>query len=74
MIQELECFLLLRSTFSDISYKKFQRIEASPYRKTQLRENTNLWKLSIQRCSYEKVFWKYETKIQENTHAEVRFQ
>lgn len=56
MIQELECFLLLRSTFSDISYKKFQRIEASPHRKTHLRGNTNLWKLPIQRCSYEKVF------------------
>ena len=25
----------------------------------------------VQRCSWEKVFWKY---LQENTHAEVRFQ
>ena len=27
----------------------------------------------IQRCSYEKVFWKYAANLQENTHAEVRF-
>ena len=25
---------------------------------------------AVQRCSYEKVFWKYETNLQENTHAE----
>ena len=27
-----------------------------------------------QRCSYEKVFWKYAANLQENTHAEVWFQ
>ena len=27
-----------------------------------------------QRCSYEKVLWKYAANLQENTHAEVRFQ
>ena len=27
-----------------------------------------------QRCSYEKVFWKYVANLQENTHAEVWFQ
>ena len=29
---------------------------------------------TIQRCSLEKVFWKYVANLQENTHAEVRFQ
>ena len=29
---------------------------------------------AIQRCSYEKVFWKYAANSQENTHAEVWFQ
>ena len=28
---------------------------------------------ATQRCIYEKVFWKYATNLQENTHAEVRF-
>ena len=27
----------------------------------------------LQRCSWEKVFWKYAANLQENTHAEVRF-
>ena len=29
---------------------------------------------ALQRCSYEKVFWKYVVDLPENTHAEVRFQ
>ena len=29
---------------------------------------------AIQRCSYEKVFWKYAANLQENTHDEVWFQ
>ena len=29
---------------------------------------------AIQRCSYEKVFWKYAENLQDNTHAEVWFQ
>ena len=29
---------------------------------------------AFQRCSYEKVFWKYVADLQENTHTEVRFQ
>ena len=28
---------------------------------------------AIQRCSWEKVFWKSAANLQENTHAEVRF-
>ena len=28
----------------------------------------------IQRRSYEKLFWKYAAHLQENTHAELRFQ
>ena len=28
---------------------------------------------ATQRCSEEKVFWKYAGNLQENTHAEVRF-
>ena len=26
---------------------------------------------ALQRCSYEKVFWKYAANLEENTHAEV---
>ena len=29
---------------------------------------------AVQRCSYEKMFRKYAAKLQDNTHAEVRFQ
>ena len=29
---------------------------------------------ATQRCSYEKVFWKYAANLQENNHAKVRFQ
>ena len=28
----------------------------------------------VRRCSYEKAFWKFAANLQENTHAEVRFQ
>ena len=30
--------------------------------------------VEIQKCSYEKVFLKYAANLQENTHAEKRFQ
>ena len=33
-----------------------------------------LLEAAIQRCFLEKVFWKYAANLQENTHAEVRFQ
>ena len=29
---------------------------------------------AVQGCSYKKLFWKYALYLQENTHAEVRFQ
>ena len=29
---------------------------------------------ALKRCFWEKVFWKYAANLQENTHAEVRFQ
>ena len=29
---------------------------------------------AVQMCSWEKVFWKYTAKLQENTHAKKRFQ
>ena len=29
---------------------------------------------ALQKCSYEKVFWKYAVKLQANTHAKERFQ
>ena len=29
---------------------------------------------ATQRCSQEKVFWKYAANLQENTHAELWFQ
>ena len=39
--------------------------------KTEMKLKTET---AIQRCSWEKVFWKYAANLQENTHAEVRFQ
>ena len=29
--------------------------------------------VALQRCSQEKLFWKYEANLQENTHTEVSF-
>ena len=29
---------------------------------------------ALQKCSEEKVFWKYAANLQENNYAEVRFQ
>ena len=29
---------------------------------------------ATQKCSLEKVFWKYAANLQQSTHAEVRFQ
>ena len=28
---------------------------------------------ALERCSYKKVFWNYAANVQENSHAEVRF-
>ena len=33
-----------------------------------------LTEAALQRCSKEKVLWKYSANLPENTHAEVRFQ
>ena len=35
---------------------------------------TNDTEADTQRCSSEKVCWKYAAKLQDNTHAEVQFQ
>ena len=44
----------------------------------EVESSQNILKLSseagVQGCSLEKVFWKYAANLQENTHAEVRFQ
>ena len=37
-------------------------------------DNSNKKEVAIQRCSLEKVFWKYVANLQENTHVEVWFQ
>ena len=29
---------------------------------------------AVQRCSLEKMFWKYAENLQENAHADARFQ
>ena len=34
----------------------------------------NFSEAATHRCSYEKLFWKYAANLQENTHAQVRFQ
>ena len=46
-IEELECFLLLHSTFLDI----FRHFSDILYRNAHLRPNANPWKQSTQRCS-----------------------
>ena len=35
--------------------------------------HTVFW-ATLHKCSHKKVFWKYATIVQENTHTEVRFQ
>ena len=37
-------------------------------------ELVQLLEAALQRCSQEKVFVKYAANLQENSHAEVRFQ
>ena len=49
---------------------KFDREDDSPYLKTKKLENTEA---ALQRYSFEKVFGKYAANLQENTHAEVKF-
>ena len=36
--------------------------------------NIEIIEAALQRCSYEKVFWKYAANLQENTHVEMQFQ
>ena len=36
-------------------------------------ENFPFTEAAVQRCSYEKVFWKYTANLQDNTHAKVWF-
>ena len=38
------------------------------------RSLTRTTETAVQKCSQEKVFWKYAANLQENTHAEVRFE
>ena len=38
-----------------------------------LRKMLDNKEVALQRCSWEKIFWKYAANLQENTHAEVRF-
>ena len=52
-----------------IAYTCFE----SNNRALAFRENVTL-EAAVQRCPQEKVFWKYAASVQENTHAEVRFQ
>ena len=44
-IEELECFLLLQSTFSDIFIENF-KYQKNIHGNTHLRQNTNSWKQS----------------------------
>ena len=37
-------------------------------------EEVSISEITLQRCSYEKVFWKYAANLLENTDAEVWFQ
>ena len=37
-------------------------------------EEWSITEAAVQRCSLEKVLWKYASNLQENTHAEVRLQ
>ena len=55
--------------------KKFQDV-INRYFLINLLSSTTLQVLeaALQRCSQEKVFWKYVTNLQKNTHVEVRSQ
>ena len=42
-------------------------------KRNQMKDSAYVSEVALQRCSYEKVFWKYAANLQEKTHAEVRF-
>ena len=61
---------------SEIDIINIRHIESIQNISRKLR-NENKYKYSeaaIQSCPYEKVFWKYATNLQKNTHAKVQFQ
>ena len=43
------------------------------FKRNQMKDSAYISEVALQRCSYEKVFWKYAANLQEKTHAEVRF-
>ena len=56
--------------FDFISQRYLELYKAKNNLPTQIR----ISEATIQRCSFEKVLWKYATNLQENTHAEVQLQ
>ena len=68
--------LLFSSTKSISSRSPFQ-VETKLYKcknTRALNQSKHKSEAAVQRCSLEKVFWKYAANLQENTHAEVWFQ
>ena len=77
------CWQLLCSNFSvpnltqlpgsTISEVIFVIIDRSIF-KLDFHRSDGIPEAALQRCSLEKMFWKYAANLQEKTHVEVRFQ
>ena len=62
--------LLVRWFYFSIYFPRGHKLEYD-----QIQECCFIYsEVAIQRCSWEKVFWKYAANLQENTHTEIWFQ
>ena len=62
--------------FGATDYRRLNSLESYPAHMCCSRTQTgSYWSEAVlHKCSKEKVFWKYEANLHENTHAEVQFQ
>ena len=72
LLYGLHAFNLSLLTMRQVHRKRFNlsRVFLENYHTYQSKATEG----ATQRCSWEKVFWKYAANLQENTHAEVQFQ
>ena len=76
-LRALRAFIFLGTLLAFVFYVPscFTYLHFSYVYSVKLRQTNELTsKAAVQRCSEEKVFWKYAANLQENTHAEVSFQ
>ena len=71
------CSVVCFGCFSNYCFKRWMKYSVTPGKLFALWNLLTFWKLThclifkaaVQRCSLEKVFWKYATKSQEYTHC-----